>query len=190
MGRGGRFRARELLLLLVAVAVVLPPAAAAAAGGLRSWAWPLRPVPEVVRPAVLPPVPWAPGHRGVDLASHVGAPVRAPADGVVVFAGRVVDRAVVTIRHAGGLRSTLEPVTPVAEVGARVAQGDVVATVAAERGHCGQDPCLHWGVRRWQAYLDPLALLAPAEPPVLLPRLRPLPAPRAAPAGWPLRSPR
>ncbi len=115
--------------------------------------------------AVLPS-PWLPGHRGVDLATAPASPVLAPADGVVVFAGTVVDRGVLTIEHAGGLRTSYEPVGAQLPVGTAVGARRAgrrgrgrAATTAATR------PCLHWGLRRGETYLDPLALVrgAPAD---------------------------
>lgn len=103
-----------------------------------------------------PSVRWGPGHRGVDLAAGVGAPVRAPADGVVVVTRRVVDRDVVTVLHVDGLRSSLEPVEADVAVGTAVTSGQVLGRVATG-GHCAG--CLHWGVRDGERYVDPLALL-------------------------------
>lgn len=110
----------------------------------------------VLRAFVAPSVRWGPGHRGVDLAAAVGAPVRAPADGVVVVAQRVVDRDVLTILHGDGLRSSLEPVQADLPVGAAVRAGQVVGHVVTG-GHCAG--CVHWGVRDGERYVDPLALL-------------------------------
>ncbi|MDQ6716626.1 MAG: M23 family metallopeptidase, partial [Actinomycetota bacterium] len=85
----------------------------------------------------LPPEhPWSPGHRGVDLAAAAGQPVRAPTDGVVTFVGVVAGRGVLVLEHAGGLRSTFEPVDAVLPFGAVVRRGDPLATVAATAGHC------------------------------------------------------
>lgn len=114
-----------------------------------------------------PPVRWAAGHRGVDLLAEAGATVLAPGPGTVVFSGVVVDRAVLTIRHPDGLRSSLEPLSEPVAQGAVVAAGDAVGRVAAPPAHCAPAACLHWGVRGGDAYVDPLGLLAPA--PVLLP---------------------
>ncbi len=114
---------------------------------------------------------WAAGHRGVDLAAEPGAAVRAPADGVVLFSGFVVDRTVLTVGHPDGRRSSLEPLAaPVAE-GTLVRAGDPIGTVAASSaagGHCGPASCVHWGVREDGSYADPLDLLDP-HPVVLLP---------------------
>ena len=101
------------------------------------------------------------GHRGVDLAAAAGTAVRAPAAGVVVFAGRLVDRGVVSIDHGGGLRSSLEPVTASVVRGARVAPVQLVGTVDAGHPRCAPAVCLHWGVRLDGEYLDPMLLLAP-----------------------------
>lgn len=181
MGRSGRRRSGAMVPVLLAllVAAALPPGAA---GARPRWDWPLRPVPQVLAPAVLPSAPWLPGHRGVDLAAAAGDVVLAPADGAVAFAGTVVDRGVVTVAHDGGPRSSFEPVRSLVPVGSPVARGDPVAVVQGTGGHCG-GRCLHWGVRRGQTYLDPLLLLRPPEPPVLLP-LRPARSPVPAGLRW------
>ena len=69
----------------------------------------------------------------------------APADGRVVFVGRVGGKPVVVVDH-GGVRSTLEPVEASVRVGQRVRQGQVIGRVGRE-AHC-QDRCLHWGLKR------------------------------------------
>ncbi|WP_111765293.1 peptidoglycan DD-metalloendopeptidase family protein [Nakamurella deserti] len=146
----------------VAVGVGAPGPAPAAAGPVPGAVLepPVRP-PTVLVPFAAPPGPYAAGHRGVDLAAGAGAVVSAPAAGVVVFAGRLVDRGVVSIDHGGGLRSSLEPVTAAVAVGARVAAGAVVGTVDAGHPRCAPAVCVHWGVRLDGVYLDPMALLAP-----------------------------
>lgn len=119
------------------------------------------PVPgAVVRAAQIPSSPWAAGHRGLDLLATPGDDVTAPADGVVGFVGRVAGRGVVVLEHAGGLRSSFEPVTTDVAVGTPVAAGDVVARVEEAPGHCAPRTCLHWGVRLGERYLDPATLLA------------------------------
>ncbi|MGY1812173.1 M23 family metallopeptidase [Blastococcus sp. SYSU D00820] len=157
------------LLLAWATAGPSPAAAApsAAAPVAALWTSPLPGAP-VTRPFEAPPSPYAAGHRGVDLAASPGAPVRAAGAGVVAFAGMVAGRPVVSIDHADGLRTTYEPVTPSVGAGRTVARGDPIGVLA--RGHleCPVDACLHWGLRRGEVYLDPLALLRP-------PRVRLLP---------------
>ena len=85
----------------------------------------------------------------------------AAGDGVVVFAGPVPGREVVAVGHAGGLRTTYEPLTVVVAAGQRVGRGDVLGRLMPGHGGCaGAAACLHWGVRRDAAYLDPLGLLS------------------------------
>lgn len=169
-------RALVVALALVLAAAPLPlawtalrPGAGGAIATVAADAWraPVEPV-VVVEPFDGPAVPWAAGHRGVDLDAPVGTPVRAPRGGVVTFAGVVVDRPVLTVRHDDGLRSSVEPVAASVAVGDRVTAGSVVGTVTADRSHC--DPaCVHWGVRDGDVYLDPMLLLR-GGPVVLLAR--------------------
>ena len=133
-----------------------------------SWQWPLTPRPQVLRDFNPPPKPWLSGHRGVDLgAAADGAPVTSPAAGTVSFVGVVVDRPVITIDHGDGLRSSFEPVDSTLAAGAPVAAGQVIGT--ARPGHCAAAPCLHWGVRRGEDYVDPLQFVMDLRPSVLLP---------------------
>ena len=146
-----------------AVAEPLPPAASVL------WAAPL-PGAAVTRPFDVLPHRYAAGHRGVDLAAAPGAPVLSAGDGVVVFAGMVAGRPVVSVDHAGGLRTTYEPVRPSVGAGQVVARGSPLGTLAPGHAGCPAVACLHWGLRRGEGYLDPLWLLTP-------PRLRLLPLP-------------
>ncbi|NED08967.1 M23 family metallopeptidase, partial [Streptomyces sp. SID6648] len=111
-----------------------------------------------------PADPYGPGHRGVDLAAGPGARVLAAADGRVSFAGRVAGRGVLAIEVAGGgsppLRTTYEPVRSLVEKGVSVRAGQPVGVLEAGPFHCAAG-CLHWGLRRGEAYLDPLSLLPP-----------------------------
>ena len=135
------------------------PGPAATPAGL-GWVLPLGGETGVARSFDPPPTPYAAGHRGVDLLAVPGAAVRAAAGGVVTFAGVLAGRGVVTVSH-GDLRSTYEPVDATVTVGQHVAAGDVIGHVSAAAGHCGLRACLHWGVLRGAAYLDPLGLLRP-----------------------------
>lgn len=155
---------RMVIVFATAVVLALVAPHGAAGPSVRDgpeWVWPLEPAPPVARPFDPPPGPYAAGHRGVDLVSAPGAVVLAAADGVVVFAGRVVDRDVVSVAHAGGLRSTYEPVTPSVGVGARVRAGDPIGVLVAGHRGCPAPACLHWGLRREGTYLDPLLALRP-----------------------------
>jgi murein DD-endopeptidase MepM/ murein hydrolase activator NlpD len=144
-----------------ALAVTRPVAPAA------RFRWPLSPSPEVVRRFAVGPQPWSPGHRGVDLGGATGQAVLAAGAGIVAFAGVVAGRGVVTVAHRGGLRTTYEPVTAEVRVGDAVAAGDELG-VLATGSHC-PTTCLHWGALRGKVYLDPLSLLRPPAPPILLP---------------------
>jgi murein DD-endopeptidase MepM/ murein hydrolase activator NlpD len=122
----------------------------------------------VVRPFDPPDRPWGSGHRGVDLRAEAGRAVRSPADGTIVFAGPVAGRGVVVVSHAGGLRSTFEPVEGGVPVGRHLMAGATVGRVSDQPSHCLPASCLHWGVLRGSTYLDPLSLLR-RTPIVLLP---------------------
>jgi murein DD-endopeptidase MepM/ murein hydrolase activator NlpD len=107
-----------------------------------------------------PPLrPWLAGHRGVDLSTAPAERVRAAGAGTVVFAGEVAGRGVVSLAHPGGLRTTYEPLTATVAVGEQVALGDPIGLLAAGHPGCPAPACLHWGLRRGDLYLDPLALL-------------------------------
>lgn len=128
-------------------------------GALPGWQWPLRPVPnQVVHDFDPPAEPWLPGHRGVDLAGHAGEPVHAAGAGVVSFVGSIAGVGVVSVT-SGALRTTYQPVRATVHRGDQVASGDVLGRLALAGSHCVPDACLHWGLLRGEAYLDPLALL-------------------------------
>jgi murein DD-endopeptidase MepM/ murein hydrolase activator NlpD len=115
----------------------------------------------VVRPFQPPATPYGPGHRGVDLGGEPDAPVLAAGDGTVVFAGPLAGRGVVSIAHAGGLRTTYEPLAVLVSAGQQVKRGTVIGNLASGHEGCVDAPaCLHWGVRRGAEYLDPLGLLS------------------------------
>jgi murein DD-endopeptidase MepM/ murein hydrolase activator NlpD len=135
------------------------------------FSWPLPPPHPVVRAFQAPLSPFGPGHRGVDLSAAAGSPVLAAGDGVVVYAGAVAARTLVSLQHGSGLRTTYEPVEPAVAAGRSVRRGDVIGHL--QEGHCAS-PCLHWGARRGHEYLDPLRL-------VTWGRVRLLPLSAAAP---------
>ncbi|MGW4463311.1 murein hydrolase activator EnvC family protein [Micromonospora sp. NPDC004704] len=180
------YRRPALALLVLSLAATLvtavPPVPSAAEGVPvgSAWRWPLAGVPRVVRRFDPPPLPWQSGHRGVDLEGDAGSPVRAAGAGVVLFAGRVAGTPLVSISHADGLRTTYQPVEPSVQTGDRLAAGDPLGTLLPGHPGCPAPACLHWGLRRGEQYLDPLALLG-------LARVRLLPVlnrrPRAGPGA-------
>ena len=133
---------------------------------------------DIVQPFIAPQQPWSAAHRGVDLLADNTSEVIAPAPGEVTFVGTVVDRPVVTIRHSDGLLSSFEPVESDLQVGQTVSQGHSIGNISADKNHC-DSACLHWGVRKPDAwlvgstvrdlYLDPAFLLGWTEPSVLWP---------------------
>ncbi|MEU3709438.1 M23 family metallopeptidase [Streptomyces catenulae] len=146
-----------------------PQATEAPAPAAADRAWPVT-GPAGTRPTILrgwepPPAPWAPGHRGVDLAAAPGATVRAAAPGEITFAGVVAGRGVVTVQLSGTgeqpLRTTYEPVHASVRKGDRVEAGQSVGVLQQGPFHC-HEPCLHWGLLRGKTYLDPLTLLPPS----------------------------
>ena len=121
--------------------------------------WPLAGWPHVGRPFQPPLSKYGPGHRGVDLVAGADSAVLAAADGIVVFAGELAGRGVVSVQHPDGLRTTYEPVAAVVAQGATVVRGQLLGVVQPGHSGCPAAACLHWGVRRGQVYLDPLRLI-------------------------------
>ncbi|MCU1417872.1 MAG: family metallopeptidase [Schumannella sp.] len=155
-----------LLPLAIVIALVAAPLAPDPPREPGRWAWPVPSPHAVVRPFVAPPTAYARGHRGIDIRAGAGVAVRAPADGIVHFAGYVVDRPVLSIEHAGGVLSSFEPVDAVVAAGDPVRRGQVVGVLLA--GHCAA-PCLHLGARIDGRYVNPLLFLGDVPRAVLLP---------------------
>lgn len=120
------------------------------------WAWPTGQPRRVARPFDPPEFPWLSGHRGVDLSVEIGADILAVAPGVVIYAGLLVDRPVISIQHDNGLRSTFEPVEPLISVGDIVTTGQIIGKLV--EGH--SPGSLHWGAKvDADTYVDPLGLV-------------------------------
>ena len=151
-----------LVPFAVALTGVLPaePAVAGAGPG-TGWRLPRGGPARVVAPFAAPAGPYAPGHRGVDLAAPPAARVLAAGAGTVAFAGLVAGRGVVSVDHPDGLRTTYLPVTAVVHTGEPVTAGAALGLLAGAGGHCLPSACLHWGLRRGATYLDPMTLLGP-----------------------------
>src|SRR5688572_7143603 len=149
---------RMVLLLSVLMSLTGLSAPAPAVPG-QGFGWPVDGA-RVVRRFDPPPQPWLPGHRGTDLAAAPGTTVRAAGAGMIVFAGQIAGRGVVSVAHPGGLRTTYEPVlTEEHRPGDPVAAGQRIGTLAPGHPGCPAPACLHWGLRRGPDYLDPLTLL-------------------------------
>jgi murein DD-endopeptidase MepM/ murein hydrolase activator NlpD len=149
----------RLALIPPLLAVLTLAAASRAPAATTAWQWPLRPVPDrIVRDFDPPLQPWLPGNRGVDLAGRPGERVRAAGTGVVSFAATIAHVGVVSVT-SGPLRTTYEPLRVSVDRGQRVAAGQVLGRLTLAGSHCLPAACLHWGLLRGDAYLDPLALL-------------------------------
>jgi hypothetical protein len=96
-------------------------------------------------------------HSGVDVAPGAGAPVVAPADGVVVLAGPPafsLEGNLLIIDHGLGLNSAfLHLATQTVRVGDVVRQGQLIGTVGATGRATG--PHLHWSLKWLDARVDP-----------------------------------
>jgi murein DD-endopeptidase MepM/ murein hydrolase activator NlpD len=148
------------------VLVLLLVASPAAAAPTPRWQWPVE-LPRVISRAYLAPATlYGSGHRGIDIEAQ-SSEVYAPADGVVHFAGYVVDRPVLSIEHPGGILSSFEPVTTALTAGDTVHRGELVGTLVD--GHCAVIACLHLGVRVGGEYVSPLLFLGGVPRSVLVP---------------------
>ena len=149
-------RGARLALVFLGFGLIWPVGAAATG----QWQWPVAGTPVVERGFDPPPVPWAAGHRGVDLRGHVGDAVVAAGAGIVGFAGMLAGRGVVAVHHVDGLETTYEPLAVTVRTGQRVVAGTLLGHLMAGHGFCGSGfACLHWGLRRGETYLDPLQLV-------------------------------
>ena len=170
---------RAALGIAVGIAVLAGPASAAASATPpapprapdtatdTTWSWPVGPPIALVEPFRAPPTPYAAGHRGIDLAVVPDASVRAPAAGVVSFAGPVAGRPVLSIDHGDGVVSSIEPVAASVAAGTRVTEGEPIGTVGSG-GHCDA-ACVHFGVRVHGEYVSPTLFLGGVPRAVLLP---------------------
>jgi murein DD-endopeptidase MepM/ murein hydrolase activator NlpD len=147
----------RIAVLAGLLALLLPPTTSPTPPRLLapgpSWQSPIPGAP-VVRPFDPPAQPWLPGHRGVDLGARESTVVHAAGSGEVIFAGFLASRPLISIAHPNGTRTTYEPVDPLVAVGQAVATGDPIGRLLP--GHNG---ALHWGLKRGDTYLDPLALI-------------------------------
>ncbi|HEX8192455.1 MAG TPA: M23 family metallopeptidase [Allosphingosinicella sp.] len=102
-------------------------------------------------------------HSGVDVAAGAGAPVVAPADGIVVLAGPPMfslEGNLVILDHGMGLNSAfLHLATSDVSVGQRVRQGQRIGTIGATGRATG--PHLHWSLMWNGSRLDPQLAAGP-----------------------------
>lgn len=95
-------------------------------------------------------------HGGMDMAADEGTPVHAPADGVVVFAGKLEVRGnAIIIDHGLGVYSLLAHNSKlIATVGQMVKKGDVVSLSGSTGLSTG--PHLHWELHVSGPPVEPL----------------------------------
>jgi murein DD-endopeptidase MepM/ murein hydrolase activator NlpD len=102
-------------------------------------------------------------HSGIDIAPGAGAPIVAPADGVVVLAAQQpfsLEGHLLIVDHGAGLNSAfLHCDTLAVKAGDTVRQGQVIATVGMTGRATG--PHLHWSLTWRGARLDPLLFAGP-----------------------------
>jgi hypothetical protein len=167
--------------------VLLLCALALPAGSARAWSWPVD--GQVLRGFDFDRAhPYAGGqHRGVDISAALGAPILAPAEGVVSFAGTVPGGGktislqtpfgtTVTLLHLGSIR---------VKRGQTVDERSVVAAVGPSTDAALPDPHVYLGIRTTadpEGYLDPLTFLPPRA-------ADPGPARKPAPAAVPAAEP-
>jgi murein DD-endopeptidase MepM/ murein hydrolase activator NlpD len=139
-------------------AAVAPLWAAATPTTSRTLGWPLR--GPIVRGYEQPANPYASGHRGIDIGAPVGTQVKASADGVVHFAGKVAGSLFVSIDHDGGMQTTYSWVSEVdTRKGAQVHKGDVIALSGTGHPGSSEPTHLHFGVKLDGDYVDPMQYL-------------------------------
>jgi len=102
-------------------------------------------------------------HFGVDIANHLGASVRASADGIVTYAGpRYGYGFLVEIDHGGGLKTRYGHNSKIlVKVGQRVAAGEQIAAVGST-GH-STGPHIHFEVLHGGRAVNPMPYLRQAK---------------------------
>lgn len=157
--------ATALVTLVAAIATGSPHAGAEPPGPVIHTPPVDAPVADPFRP---PATQYGPGNRGLAYDLAPDTPVRATADGSVVFAGAVGASQHVTVLHADGLRTSYSFLSAIAvRRGDVVRQGDVVGAAG---------PGFHLGARDGEHYLDPESLFGERVVEVrLVPHGEPLP---------------
>lgn len=103
-------------------------------------------------------------HGGVDVAGATGAPVVAPADGVVILAATdkpfTLEGHLLMIDHGHGLNSAFLHLSRIdVKTGDHVRQGQQIGAVGATGRATG--PHLHWAMKWNEARIDPMLLAGP-----------------------------
>ncbi len=98
-------------------------------------------------------------HRGIDLSAPAGTPVRATADGRVIFAGRSGSFGrLVVIDHGNGWETRFAHLKRIkVEKGKKVRRGALVGTVGKSGNASG--PHLHYEIRLQDRPVDPRPMM-------------------------------
>ncbi|HCG57236.1 MAG TPA: peptidase M15 [Brevibacterium sp.] len=136
-----------------------------------TWVSPV-PAMEIVEAFDPPTESWLRGHRGIDVLTVSGEPVRAPAGGTIRFRGSVASTPTMSIETESGYVISFQPAESTLETGEAFPAGAEIGTVA-QGGHC-EESCLHVGI--WKSeevkkYIDP-AVFFGQEQSILLPLSR------------------
>ena len=138
-----------------------------------AWQLPLEAPFELINQYRQPNSDYSAGHRGVDYQVSLDQAILAPADGVVYFAGMVVNRSLLSIKHGSAISTEFEPVCATVSPGQAVLRGQIVAKVCdatvTYQQHCFAVRCLHFAMKLNGKYLSPLALIGRMNPSRLLP---------------------
>jgi murein DD-endopeptidase MepM/ murein hydrolase activator NlpD len=105
-------------------------------------------------------------HFGVDIAAPVGAPIRAPADGIVVLAepDLYLSGGTTILDHGHGVFTTyLHQSELTVAVGASIVRGQTIGSVGRTGRATG--PHLHWGMNWFRFRLDPSRSTRTPQPP-------------------------
>lgn len=98
-------------------------------------------------------------HHGIDIAAREGSPIRAPADGIVVYAGPDdVFGMLLIVDHGNGFKTLYGHNSRLnVRVGDSVSRGDIIAL----SGNTGEStaPHLHYEIRQNDQAIDPTAFL-------------------------------
>lgn len=156
----------SLLVVPAAQGLIAPPS-------VTSFRPPLDPPIKLINQYRQPNSDYSAGHRGVDYLVTMGQRVFAPADGQVWFSGKVVNRSLLSLSHAGGYLSEFEPLCSELKRGEAVFKGQEIGRVCKAEAsyvpHCSSATCLHFSLRSFGSYLSPLVLIGELNPSRLLP---------------------
>ena len=153
-------RAAQAARRAAAIAAGLPPPPESPLGGPVSFIWPVRgPITSPFGMRTDPVTGRYALHSGVDIGVGYGTPIRAAADGLIIFAGWYGGYGNLITIDNGNSYSTLYAHCSAMYVGLnqRVQRGQVIGAVGATGYATG--PHLHFEIRKNGVPIDPLGLL-------------------------------